>query len=158
MTDKEQALQISEMWQRIADSETPLGFWFRLDKETTWSQAAIAPDKSSDLSNWKVGPICNPILSENAAYFAKLWKWVSEGARFERWYANDFCWEKVDFIAPNSYDKPSWWRVVKDSPKPSVTYVWKRTDTGELTDDHIEAAYWEKRNCPIQRFVSEEQA
>jgi hypothetical protein len=157
MTKKEHALKISEMWLRIAESETPLGFCFRLADEYMWAHATGAPDELSDLSNWKVGPVRKPISRINAAYFASLWKQVSEGASFECRGANDFRWEKVD-SAPVSYDYPELWRVVKDSPKPSVTYVWKRTDTGEFTDDPIEVSYWEKRNCPIQRFVSEEQA
>jgi hypothetical protein len=164
MTKKEHALKISEMWLRIAESETPLGFWFWEPWRGEWGAVEDTPDKLSDLSRWKVGPIdrsvqSKTILPSNAAYFASLWKQVSEGATFERWDPNDFSWDKVDRV-PSSYDYPALWRAVKNSPKPkpSVVYVWKRTDTGELTDDLIEAAYWEKRNYPIQRFVSEEQA
>lgn len=158
MINKEHAMKISEMWRRIAESETPHCFWFRTPIGG-WVQTNVAPMLSSNSESWKVAPFNGtPMQSESAKYFADLWRKHAEGYEVQYWsnWAGDWV---SSSIGPDFRDNPNTWRVVPPAKQPSTTptvVAWKRTDTSEFTDDPTEAAFWEKRNYPIQKLVAEQ--
>jgi hypothetical protein len=160
MTRKQKALKIAEMWDDIATSETPLGFWYQ-NLYIGWTHVTAAPQLESDMMNWKVAKSNSQISRGVAKYFANLWREVAEDREMQYWSSCFQEWLDTGDYGPNTTDQPSSWRIKqqKVTPKAAPEVVaWKRTDTGEFTDDLNEAAYWEKRNYPLQKLAVVEEA